>query len=91
MARCVSVPACRSLDQSIFLLQTDEEELGFSYDFIELYTGYYLPMSDQKKAAFTASLAPEAKGQFEAWAEMCSAVHRRNAHKLTSPHNINIL
>lgn len=31
--------------------QTDEEELGFGYDFIELYT-QYLMMSDDDKAAF---------------------------------------
>jgi hypothetical protein len=25
------------------------QELGFPYDFVELYTGYYLPMSDEDK------------------------------------------
>eukprot|EP00755_Sulcionema_specki_P027402 Sspe_Gene.16797::Locus_5934_Transcript_1_1_Confidence_1.000_Length_1185::g.16797::m.16797/K01916/nadE; NAD+ synthase len=29
--------------------QTDEDELGFTYDFIELFTGEYLPLNDEER------------------------------------------
>mmetsp|Transcript_107419 Transcript_107419/g.298761 ORF Transcript_107419/g.298761 Transcript_107419/m.298761 type:complete len:307 (+) Transcript_107419:26-946(+) len=70
---------------------TDEEELGFSYDFVELFTGHYLLLDDAGKAAFAADLGEEAAAQFEAWSKACVAVHKRNAHKLNSPANLNIL
>ena len=53
--------------------QTDENELGVTYDFVELYTGWYLPLPDAKKKEF------------------CETVHRRNAHKLNGPKNLNVL
>jgi len=71
--------------------QTDEEELGFSYDFIELFTGAYLPLDEAARAAFIAGLSDDAQAQFERWSKACEAVHKRNAHKLNSPVNINIL
>eukprot|EP00957_Ditylum_brightwellii_P197159 15021551-Ditylum_brightwellii.AAC.1 len=30
--------------------QTDEDELGFTYDFIELFTGAYLPLDEAGQA-----------------------------------------
>ena len=45
--------------------QTDEGELGLTYDFIELFTGMFLKLDEAKKAAFVASLSPDAKKQFE--------------------------
>jgi len=70
--------------------QTDEEELGFSYDFVELYTGGYLPLSDSEKATFKSSLDQEAREKFEKWATAAERVHSRNKHKLETPHNINV-
>jgi NAD+ synthase (glutamine-hydrolysing) len=35
-----TLPACVFVLVSFFLSMLDEEELGFTYDFIELYTGY---------------------------------------------------
>lgn len=39
--------------------QTDEEELGFSYDFIELFTGTYLSLGTDEQAAFEKDLSAE--------------------------------
>lgn len=68
--------------------QTDEEELGFTYDFIELFTGAFLPLSDDQKQAFKESLGDEATKQFSEWSAKCESVHRRNKHKLSSPVNL---
>jgi NAD+ synthase (glutamine-hydrolysing) len=70
--------------------QTDEDELGFTYDFIELYQ-HYLELSEADRAAFVGRLSAEGKLQFETDAAKAVAVHNRNAHKLNSPLNINIL
>jgi len=68
--------------------QTDEEELGFTYDFVELFTGAYLPLSAADKVAFKKSLSEDGVKKFERWAEMAQTIHRRNKHKLTGPKNI---
>lgn len=70
--------------------QTDEEELGFTYDFIELYTGDYLKLGEEEQKAWVASLSTEGQKQFKEWSVACTAVHNRNKHKFDSPHNINI-
>jgi len=71
--------------------QTDEDELGFSYDFIELYTGGFLPLSNAEKEVFLSSLDGDAAAQFNNWRRAAERIHNRNKHKLSSPHNINIL
>jgi len=71
--------------------QTDEDELGFGYDFIELFTGAYLPLNEEDKTKFMSSLSSEGKGAFESSQKAAEAIHRRNRHKLSSPHNINVL
>ena len=68
--------------------QTDEDELGFTYDFIELFTGTYLRLDDAGKAAFVADLSPEAKAQFDSWSAAAVAVHKRNAHKIAGIQNL---
>jgi len=70
--------------------QTDEEELGFSYDFVELFTGSYLTLNDTDKAAFRASLDEESRTAFKKWSEAAEKVHNRNKHKIGGPRNINI-
>lgn len=70
--------------------QTDEEELGFTYDFIELFTGDYLKRSPEEQASWVAGLSTEGKKQFDEWSKAAISVHNRNKHKFDSPHNINI-
>ena len=68
--------------------QEDEEEIGASYDFIELFTGYYLPMSEEEKTQFTDSLSEEDREWFREKAELCAAIHRRNSHKKSCAINL---
>jgi NAD+ synthase (glutamine-hydrolysing) len=67
--------------------QTDEDELGFSYDFIELFTE--LSTHDDRQA-WIDSLDGEDKAQWDAWAAEAFRVHRRNKHKETWPINLDI-
>ena len=55
--------------------------MGVSYDFVELFTGAYLPLSDVEKAAWVASLDAAAQEQFHSWATKVETIHRRNSHK----------
>ncbi|GET91505.1 NAD+ synthase, putative [Leishmania tarentolae] len=68
--------------------QTDEEELGFPYDFVELFTGWYLTQREATKFEFLKSLSDEAREQFERYTAACELVHRRNAHKLQGQVNL---
>jgi len=67
--------------------QSDEDELGFSYDFVELWTSY-LDMTDSEKTQLKGGLGKEALEQFETLGEKAAAVHRRNKHKEHYPLNI---
>lgn len=67
--------------------QTDENEMGFSYDFVELYTTF-LQFDQAKKNAFLARLKPEAKEYFLATGDKARQIHERNAHKASWPINI---
>jgi len=71
--------------------QTDEEELGFTYAFVELLTGYYHRLSESEQIGFCESLGPEALAQFTKWRKAAELVHERNKHKLNGPINLNIL
>lgn len=68
--------------------QTDEDELGFTYDFVELYTGWFLKQTAEAQKAWIESLDAEAKAQFESWSAKAVAVHKRNAHKLNGIVNL---
>lgn len=68
--------------------QTDEGELGFTYDFVELFTGAYLTLSPEAQAAFRASLSPAGLEQFDHHAKSAADVHRRNAHKIAGVVNL---
>jgi len=70
--------------------QTDEDELGFTYDFIELFTGEYLKLDDKSKKSFVDSLGSEARTQFDSWSKSCTGVHDRNSHKLGGVVNISV-
>lgn len=71
--------------------QTDEEELGFTYDFVELFTGRFKKLSHAEQVAFRESLSEEARNQFDAWATAAVRVHNRNKHKYVMPFNLNVL
>jgi len=67
--------------------QTDEEELGFSYDFVELWTEY-LSFSQEEQEKFRNALSEEARKEFDYNGEKAATVHRRNKHKDVYPLNI---
>ena len=62
--------------------QEDEKELGFTYDFIEFYTGVYLKMNETDKKDFKTGLCEESYKEFAKFEEKCVAVHKRNRHKI---------
>jgi len=70
--------------------QTDEEELGFSYDFVELLTGAYLPLDEAGREEFLRPLSASVREKFLATANVAQTIHKRNAHKFSSPVNINL-
>lgn len=71
--------------------QTDEAELGVTYDFVELFTGWFLPLPEEQQEQFVTSLDEESRREWEECRAICEAVHRRNAHKLAGPKNLNVL
>lgn len=70
--------------------QTDEDELGFSYDFVELLTSY-LASSPVQQQQFKQRCSPEGWEYFSQTAEKAKAIHDRNAHKAHFPLNLNVL
>lgn len=78
--------------------QTDEEELGFPYDFIELWTTILDRTGDdgsdagklkaEVEKAAGAAVGDEAWAQFQEWGKKAVQIHRRNQHKLNSPINL---
>jgi len=71
--------------------QTDEDELGFSYDFIELLTGTYLKLDDAGKKQFLDSLSTEAREIFLTLDKAAEGIHNRNKHKISGPVNLRIV
>lgn len=70
--------------------QTDEGELGFTYDFVELLTEF-LRFSEKDKEAFTNDLHSDAREQWERIKATAELIHRKNNHKESYPLNLNIL
>ena len=68
--------------------QEDEKELGFTYDFIEFYTGVYLKMSEEYKKQFFSDLSEDSYREFNEFEEKCVAVHNRNKHKIVGVVNL---
>jgi len=62
--------------------------LGFSYDFIELFTGAYVPLDENGKETFRKSLSNEALQIFLKLGNMAQDIHNRNKHKLMGPANL---
>lgn len=67
--------------------QTDEDELGFPYDFIELWTNF-LNFNKNKQNKIKSNLSKDALEQFNTWSNKAISIHKRNKHKLNSPYNI---
>lgn len=66
--------------------QTDEEELGMSYDFIELFTGYYLGLeTTDKQKEFIDSLTENDKVEFMEKKAKAERIHNQNKHKFHIP------
>ena len=61
----------------------------FVYPLFQLFTTY-LTWDDAKKQAFRASLTPSALTEFESCGRVAADIHRRNAHKLEYPINLNV-
>lgn len=70
--------------------QTDEDELGMSYDFVELYIEWKT-RSQAEQAKFIADLDPESLALFTDLGAKADAIHRRNSHKAGGPKNLNIM
>jgi len=68
--------------------QTDEEEMGFSYDFIEFYTGYFLKLSIDEQFKMLNSLTLDSRDEFIKYENLCTNIHKRNAHKLRGVVNL---
>lgn len=68
--------------------QMDEEELGFSYDFIEFFVGYYLKLSKSEQKKVLNSLTEESFIDFKLCSHRCKSIHNRNKHKLNGIVNI---
>jgi NAD+ synthase (glutamine-hydrolysing) len=62
--------------------QTDEEEMGFSYDFIEFYTGCYLKLNKQRQKKLLESLTKSSYVEFLLLSDKCITIHNRNQHKI---------
>eukprot|EP00761_Pharyngomonas_kirbyi_P012927 gb/GECH01012954.1/.p1 GENE.gb/GECH01012954.1/~~gb/GECH01012954.1/.p1 ORF type:complete len:306 (+),score=98.45 gb/GECH01012954.1/:1-918(+) len=93
VGRCLNVPesilgAPPSAD--LWDGQTDENELGFGYDFVELLTEYF-KLNDEEKKDFQAQLSSEAQEQFQDLSAKAEKVHRRNSHKANFPLDLNVL
>eukprot|EP01084_Bolivina_argentea_P040431 74733_1 len=69
--------------------QTDEDELGFSYDFIELWTNF-IGFDIGKQNEIKNGLSYEARKQLDDWGKLAVGIHKRNQHKLNSPCNIDV-
>jgi len=68
--------------------QTDEGEIGVSYDFVELFAGWYLDLSAINRKAFVESISDDARKEFEENKALCVKIHNANKHKLTGVVNL---
>jgi len=70
--------------------QTDENEMGVTYDFVELYTEW-LQFTTAAKQQMIDSFSAEAKQFFLESGRKIEDINRRNRHKLDCPLNLNII
>lgn len=69
--------------------QTDEGELGFGYDFIELYTEMVEKKAELEK--WVKTLDAEDKAQWDEISSKIEKIHTRNKHKESWPINLDIM
>lgn len=84
LAHHLSVPASvidATPSGDVFDGRTDEEMIGTSYDFIELYTLYLAQGSDAARACLAVAWSFDAVSQFEALRARLEALHGHNEHK----------
>lgn len=68
--------------------QTDEDEMGFSYDFVEFFTGYYLPLNKSNQQKLLISLTDVSLLEFKIFSKKCKEIHDRNKHKIAGVINL---
>ena len=68
--------------------QEDEKELGFTYDFIEFYTGWYLKLNEEQKKGFITQLSDNSYNEFIQFEARCVSIHNRNKHKISGVINL---
>lgn len=61
--------------------QTDESEIGATYDMVELVYLFVFQFDAGRKEKFLASLGAEARSQFDRELEMIQRIHNRGQHK----------
>jgi NAD+ synthase (glutamine-hydrolysing) len=66
----------------------DELEMGITYDFIELYIGYYLLLSNENKDLFINSLDNDERETFYKSQTICEKIHNNNLHKFKGVVNL---
>jgi len=69
--------------------QTDEEEMGVSYDFVELYTEW-LQLPEEERKEHLSKLSEESFAFFKEKGGKIDAIHKRNRHKLVYPVNLDV-
>ncbi|KAK2954683.1 putative Intraflagellar transport protein 57 like protein [Blattamonas nauphoetae] len=70
--------------------QTDEEEIGCSYDFVELFTEI-LGMSEIDSSSLMSTLGPDSMAEFTRLGTLIEGIHKRNKHKEVYPLDLNVL
>lgn len=69
--------------------QTDEAEIGATYDMIELITGWWNNISEEERCSWRDGLSAEARIQFDTEFDLIESIHRRGSHKQDlNPKNI---
>lgn len=63
----------------------DEDALGVTYEFIELYTGLFLFSDSNVQKMWLSTLDEEGKMEFEKSKEILETVHQKNKHKSHFP------
>lgn len=64
--------------------RTDEDVFGAPYDFVELYTGFFLQLKDAEREAALSLLAPGDRSEYDFYAGNLEGLHRYNLHKYIS-------
>jgi NAD+ synthase (glutamine-hydrolysing) len=71
--------------------QTDENELGIDYDFVEMYTELLKIDDNERRRIVADSFDAEAHDEYERSKAIADRVHNANKHKFNFPVNLNIL